>query len=73
MSKLTFLVCVKNDGYEASLELRKLYRVLPDAQAARLGQVRVVEESGEDYLLPNSLFAPVRLPSETKELLLAEA
>ena len=73
MSKLTFLVCVKNDGYEASLELRKLYRVLPDAQAARLGQVRVVEESGEDYLFPNSLFAPVRLPSETKELLLAEA
>ena len=71
MSKQTFLVCVANDGYEASLELRKLYRIVPDARAERLGQVRVVDESGEDYLFPESFFAPVRLPSDTKERLLA--
>ncbi len=71
MSKQTFLVCVANDGYKASLELRKLYKVVPDAQSERLGQVRVVDESGEDYLFPESFFAPVRLPSDTKERLLA--
>ncbi len=71
MSKQTFLVCVANDGYEASLELRKLYKVVPDSQAERFGQVRVVEESGEDYLFPDSFFAPVRLPSDTKVRLLA--
>ena len=71
LSKQTFLVCVANDGYEASLELRKLYKVVPDTRAERLGQVRVVDESGEDYLFPESFFAPVRLPSDTKERLLA--
>lgn len=71
MNKRTFLVCVNNAGYPASLELRKLYEVLPDDVAARLGQVRVINESGEDYLFPESLFAAVRLPGNTKERLLA--
>lgn len=71
MNKRTFLVCVNNEGYEASLELRKLYEVLPDAVAERLEQVRIIDESGEDYLFPQSFFAAVRLPSGTKERLLA--
>jgi hypothetical protein len=57
-----FLVCVNNKGYPASLELRKIYRVLPDARAAKHGLVRVIDESGEDYLYPADYFAPIKLP-----------
>jgi hypothetical protein len=53
---------VKNDGYAVSLERRKLYVVLADAQAARHGQVRVIDESGEDYLYPERFFLPIDLP-----------
>ena len=53
-----FVVCIDNSGYPASLELRKLYRVVPDAKAAADGDIRVVDESGEDYLYPASRFAP---------------
>lgn len=56
-----FVVCVKNRGYPASLEVRKLYRRLKDRQAIRLGLVRVVDESGEDYLYPATFFVPIRL------------
>ena len=56
-----FLLCVRNDGSD-DLETRKIYRVLPDARAAREGVVRVVDESGEDYLYPVEYFVPVRLP-----------
>jgi len=45
-----FVVCVKNKNYAASLELRKLYQVIADGVAAKLGQIRVIDESGEDYL-----------------------
>ncbi len=51
-----FAVCVQNKGYEASLERNKLYRVLADADAAQDGDVRIVDESGEDYLYPASWF-----------------
>jgi len=54
-----FAVCVKNKNYAASLELRKLYRVLPDP-AAKLGQLRVIDESGEHYLYPQEYFAPIQ-------------
>lgn len=63
----TFLVCVKNDGYEASLELRKLYEVIPDEEAKRHQQVRIIDESEEDYLFPADYFAPVRLLKETRK------
>lgn len=62
MSKAKFVVCVENDGYKASLEPRKLYRVLPDRAAEKHGQVRV-DESGEDYLYPASFFLSVSLPT----------
>ncbi|MCC6353063.1 MAG: hypothetical protein IT577_04210 [Verrucomicrobiae bacterium] len=67
--KKAFLICVDNRGYEASLEPRKLYEVVSDEDAKRHGQVRVIDESGEDYLFPARLFAPVRLPAETRELI----
>jgi hypothetical protein len=70
MAQHTFVVCINNEAYGTSLEVRKLYEVLPDAEAARLGQIRVVDESGEDYLYPQSFFAPVELPSQTELLVL---
>jgi len=53
---------VKNSDYAASLELRKLYQVVADGAATKLGQIRVIDESGEDYLYPEEYFVPVRLP-----------
>ena len=67
--KRHFIICVDNRGYEASLEKRKLYEVLSDRAAEKHHQIRVVDESGEDYLYPEKYFAPVRLPSTTKEKL----
>ncbi len=57
-----YVVCVKNGGYAASLERRKIYRVLPDAQAAAHKLTRVIDESGEDYLYPSDFFALIALP-----------
>jgi hypothetical protein len=51
-----FVLCVRNEGYPAGLELRKVYRVLADEQASRRHQLRVVDESGEDYLYPEEYF-----------------
>lgn len=68
---LRFIVCVRNDGYPESLELRKLYRVLPDAKAARVEFVRVVDDSDEDYLYPKQFFAPVRLTPPARRALAA--
>lgn len=67
--KTHFMICVDNRGYESSLEKRKLYQVLPDKTAEKHHQLRVVDESGEDYLYPEKFFAPVRLPHITKEKL----
>lgn len=63
------MVCVYNRGYEASLEIRKIYEVLTDRLAEKHHQVRVIDESGEDYLYPEKYFAPIRLPIVTKEKL----
>lgn len=64
-----FMICVDNHGYEASLEVRKIYEVIADRLAEKHRQLRVIDESGEDYLYPADYFSPVRLPSETKEKL----
>ena len=64
--KRKFLVCVDNEGYQASLEVRKLYENLPDKEAERHNQLRIVDESGEDYLYPSEFFAPIRLPMQTR-------
>lgn len=67
--KRHFMICVDNRGYETSLETRKIYEVLPDRTAERHHQIRVIDESGDDYLYPERYFAPVRLPHVTKEKL----
>jgi hypothetical protein len=59
--KMRFVVCVKNEGYQASLEPRKIYETLPDPKAAERGFIRVVDESGEDYLYPEEYFVPIEL------------
>jgi hypothetical protein len=59
-----FVLCVRSDGYEASLEPRKIYRVVADADAASKSLLRVIEESGEDYLYPRELFVPIEIPEE---------
>ncbi|MGH9794248.1 MAG: hypothetical protein ACRD5G_05710 [Candidatus Acidiferrales bacterium] len=64
-----FVVCVDNRNHPASLELRKIYRALGDPEAARHGYVRVVDESGEDYLYPNKYFLPIALPKSVKKAL----
>ena len=56
-----FVICVKNSDYPASLELRKLYEVLPDSTAKERRLLRVIDESGEDYLYPENFFVSVRL------------
>jgi len=67
-----FVVCVNNTDYPASLELHKIYRVLPDEDAEVDGDLRVIDESGEDYLYPADYFVVVELPKEvTKSLLRA--
>ena len=66
--KRQFLLCIRNTGCE-DLELRKFYENLPDNVAAREGYVRVVDESGEDYLYPKTHFVAVRLPREVERAL----
>ena len=56
-----FVVCISNKGYVASLELRKLYESISDENAAKFHQIRVIDESGEDYLYPEEYFVPVQL------------
>ncbi len=62
-----FVICMDNDGYETSLEQRKLYELLPDEKALIRGQLRIVDESGEDYLFPKGMFMEVALPDEIAE------
>jgi hypothetical protein len=65
-----FAVCVKNDGYGASLELNKIYLLVDDAEAESEGDLRVVDESGEDYLYPEEWFVRIQVPSAVEESLL---
>jgi hypothetical protein len=62
------VLCIKNNGCD-DLELRKIYEVLPDARALKDGYLRIVDESGEDYLYPESYFILVKLPRKAQEAL----
>ncbi len=66
-----FVVCIKNEGYEAALEPRKIYVTVPDAGAAQHQLVRVIDESGEDYLYPAALFQPISLSAAESKAILA--
>ena len=65
-----FAVCVQNDGYEASLERNKIYVVLPDKDAEEDGDLRVVDESGEDYLFSSDRFVAIDVPAAVRASLL---
>jgi hypothetical protein len=71
-SAARFVLCVRNGDYAASLELRKVYRLLKDEVASRHGQVRVIDESGEDYLYPEEYFVPIKLPQAAERAVLKE-
>ena len=66
-----FAVCLRNEGYEVSLEKRKIYEVVPDSDAAKHEQIRVIDESGEDYLYPEKFFAEIELPQPLRRALAA--
>jgi hypothetical protein len=69
-NKKQFAICVRNEGAE-DLEIRKVYQILPDARAAKDRYVRVIDESGEDYLYPADYFVPLALPREAERALSA--
>ncbi|MGH9947532.1 MAG: hypothetical protein ACRD6X_10050 [Pyrinomonadaceae bacterium] len=57
-----FVVCLNNDGFAASLEVGKLYQIVPDRDAEKLGGLRVIDEDGEDYLFDSEMFCPLQVP-----------
>jgi len=61
---LHYVLYVRNEKYPASLKARKIYQCIPDPQAEAHGQIRVIDESGEDYLYPQDLFLPIEIPEE---------
>ena len=68
-----FVVCIDNSDYEASLELHKIYPALDDPDAAKDGDLRVVDESGEDYLYAASRFVRIHLPEALERSILKKA
>jgi hypothetical protein len=62
-----FAVCVSNEGYPASLELRKIYLIVEDEKAAKHGLIRIIDESGESYLYPKKFFVAIKLPQAAKD------
>jgi len=62
MAQTKFVICIENSDYSASLEKRKIYRVIPDAAATKINHIRVVDESGDDYLYPAACFIDIHLP-----------
>jgi hypothetical protein len=67
------VVCIDNEGYAASLEKRKIYVALRDAGAEKHGLLRVIDESGDDYLYPKAFFRAIALPQAIKKAVLAAA
>ena len=67
------VICIDNSGYEVSLERRKIYVALPDARAEKLEQIRVIDESGEDYLYPQEYVVAVALPQSVRKAVLEAA
>jgi hypothetical protein len=65
-----FAVCVRNEEHEESLELRKIYEIVDDPDAARHNMIRVIDEEGEDYLYPRDWFLPIQLPQNIEEAIL---
>jgi len=66
-----FVICIRNEGYEVSLERRKVYEVIPDPASGRHHLLRVIDESGEDYLYPEDFFLPIGLPKPVEKALVS--
>jgi hypothetical protein len=67
MTNPQFVICISNSGYEVSLDVRKLYQLISDEKAKKHHQLRVIDETGEDYLYPESYFFPVALPENVAQ------
>jgi hypothetical protein len=61
------VICINNSGYADDLKVRTIYQVLPDESAARSNYLRIIDETGEDYLFPAAYFMPIELPTEVKQ------
>jgi hypothetical protein len=70
MASKRFVICINNGGYVDDLKVRTLYQLLPDESAAKSNYIRIIDETGEDYLYPGELFAPVELRREVEKVLL---
>ncbi len=68
-----FVMCIQIEEYAASLEARKLYEMIPDSKAESQQQLRVIDESGEDYLYPKKYFIPIDLPSDIEQTVINAA
>ncbi len=73
MSKHKFAICINNEDYEVSLELRKLYETIRDPDAEKHNQIRVIDESGEDYLYPQEFFVAIDLPKAIEQQIIQAA
>ena len=73
MQSKQLVVCIDNEGYLASLEKRKIYVALADKAAEKQGLVRIIDESGEDYLYPKTFFRAIELPQSVKKAVLTAA
>ncbi len=71
--KQKFVICIRNDEYPASFEKRKIYFQLPDTEAERQHHIRIIDESGEDYLYPETYFKTIELPDEIKRAVIDAA
>ncbi len=69
-SSIEYVVCINNKEYPTSLEQHKIYRIIPDNDAASDEDIRVIDESGEDYLYPSSLFVSIQIPQIVEDSLL---
>ena len=72
MTTREFAICIGNESYAASLELWKVYAILPDAEARQHRYLRVIDESGEDYLYPEQYFVPLTLPKIVEDAMNSE-
>lgn len=68
-SESNYVVCVSNRGYKASLVVRRIYQLVPDPEANKRGLLRVIDESGEDYLFPQKFFVEIELPKAVEKKL----
>ena len=73
MSQPKFVICIANQDYPVSLEKRKIYEAVPDPEAEEIGHIRVIDESGEDYLYPATCFIDAHLPKDVQAAIVKAA